>query len=137
QPLPTVLDALAEALTQEFQRFKHLPEQQRRLTLAVAGFGKPGPFAAAISNQEDERGQVLAQPGDRFRPWIMFRNKKKMNRLDLVFHGAEAAIDDDLTRIIGKMRRALFRKPGVRIASALVAIVRRAARHPMHGHLIS
>lgn len=60
-----------------------------------------------------------------------------MQRLDVVFHGAEAAIDGDLVRAIAKMRAALFRKSGVRIASALIAFVRRAAKHPVHGHLIS
>ncbi|HYZ83315.1 MAG TPA: hypothetical protein VE621_02885, partial [Bryobacteraceae bacterium] len=59
-----------------------------------------------------------------------------MRRLDMVFHGAEAAISGDL-HAIGKIRRAMLQKPGARIPSALVAVVRRAAKHPMHGHLIS
>jgi hypothetical protein len=40
-------------------------------------------------------------------------------------------------RAIAKMRAALFRKSGVRIAWALIALVRRAAKHPVYGHLIS
>jgi len=137
QSLPAVLETVAAALTKEFGRFKHLPEDQRRLTLAIAGFGKPGPFAAAVSNQEDEDGHVLGHPEDKFRYSMKLRNDREMTRLDFIFHGAESAIDDDLKRIIEKTRRALFRKPGVRIASALVAIVRRAAKHKVHGHLIS
>ena len=59
QPLPAVLDALAKALTGEFERFRNLPRSQRRLSVALAGFGPPGPFAATVTNQEDERGYVL------------------------------------------------------------------------------
>ena len=68
---------------------------------------------------------------------MSLRNDKEMRRLDMVFHGAEAAINDELLRAIGKIRHAMFKKPGGRIASALVAVVRRAAKHPAHGHLIS
>jgi hypothetical protein len=137
QPFPRVLDTLAAALTEEFERFKDLADDQRRLTLAFAGFGKPGPFAATVSNQEDEYGRLLGRPERRFRSSVALRNTKEMWRLDLVFHGAEAAINDELKQAIAKIRRALFRKPGSRIASALVAIVRRAAKHETYGHLIS
>lgn len=65
------------------------------------------------------------------------RNEKEMKRLDMIFHGAEAAIDSGLVRAIAKIRRALFHKSGARIASALVAIIRRAAQHPKYGALIS
>jgi hypothetical protein len=137
KPFPAVLDVLAKALTAEFERFRHLPGLQRRLTLALAGFGPPGPFAATVTNQEDEQGLVLAEPEEAFRISCKLRNEKEMRRLDMVFHGAEAAIDEDLRRVIEKVRRALSRKSGARIASALVAVVRRAAKHSKHGQLIS
>jgi len=137
QPLPAVLDALAKALTSEFERLPHLSGSERRLTVALAGFGSPGPFAASITNQEDERGRVLVEAEERFRVSMDLRNEKKMKRLDMIFHGAEAAIDEELVRAIAKIRRALFRKSGARITSALVAVIRRAATHPRHGPLIS
>jgi hypothetical protein len=62
QPLPTVLDVLAKGLTREFERFQHLPGVQRGLTVVLAGFGPPGPFAATVTNQEDDRGRFLAEP---------------------------------------------------------------------------
>lgn len=62
QPLPEVLDTLAAALTEDFERFKHLPDDQRRLTLAFAGFGRPGPFAATVSNEQEDRGRSSRGP---------------------------------------------------------------------------
>jgi hypothetical protein len=105
--------------------------------VVFAGFGKSGPFVATVSNQQDEQGNVFEIPKSRFRVSAMLRNEKPMRRLDFVFHGAAAALDSDLVRAIAKSRSALFRKSGARIASAIVAIVRRAAKHPKHGHLIS
>lgn len=137
QCFPAVLDALANALTEEFERFRELPASERRLTVVFAGFGPPGPFVASVGNQEDDQMNTLAEARDRFRVNFVLRSEKEMKRLDLVLHGAEAAIDEDLRRAIQKVRRALFHKTGVRISSALVALVRRAAKHPMHGHLIS
>jgi hypothetical protein len=128
---------MAEALTREFTKFRDLPDAQKRLTVAVAGFGPPGPFMATVSNQEDDCGTMLASVAERFRVSWIFRNERKMKRLDLVFHGAEAAIDEDLKKAIAKVRRALFLKSGNSIASALVALVRHAAKHPKYGHLIS
>ena len=137
QSLPAVLNALAIALTIEFERFRHLPSSQRRLTVALAGFGPPGPFAATVTNQEDEQRRVLVEPEDRFRISCVLRTDKEMKRLDMIFHGAEAVIDGDLTRVIAKIRKAFFGRSGARIACALVGIIRRAAKHPTHGPLIS
>jgi hypothetical protein len=136
QPLPAVLNSLAEALTCEFARFRQWPDGHRRLTVSVAGFGPPGPFAATVTNQEDELGHVLAKPENQFRVSWLLRNNKKMHRLDLILHGAEGAIDDELVQTIAKIRRGMFRKSGIRIASALVAIVRRAAKRATYGHFL-
>ena len=132
-----VLKSLAGALTQEFVRFRNLPENSRRLTLAFAGFGSFGPFAATVSNQEDDQERVLSKPEDQFQYFICLRNDNVIRRLDFAFYGAEAAINDELTKVIMKLRRALFRQSGDRIASAMVAVVRRAAKHSQYGHLIS
>ena len=136
QPLPAVLDVLAKALTSEFERFRHLPGAQRRLTVAVAGFGPPGPFAATVTNQEDDRGRVLAEPEDGFQISMALRTDKSMKRLDVIFHGAEGATDENLARVLRKIRRKFFLKDGTRISSALVAVIRRAAKHPKYGALI-
>jgi hypothetical protein len=105
--------------------------------LAFAGFCVHGPFAATVSNQEDDDGKVLKEPNKSFKTSMCLRNAKTQRRLDMIFHGAEAAVSGDLLRAIAKIRRAMFQKSGARIASALVAVVRRAAKHPIHGHLIS
>jgi hypothetical protein len=59
-----------------------------------------------------------------------------MSRLDMIFNGAEGAVDKNLTRVVAKIRRKLFLKDGTRISSALVAVIRRAANHPKYGVLI-
>lgn len=136
--LPEILERLASALTQEFARLSAVvPKDQRRLTLAFAGFCVRGPFAAIVSNQESDDGKVLKEPNQSFKVSMYLFNAKTPRKLDMVFYGAEPAISGDLLRAIAKIRRVMFRKPGARIASALIAVVRRAAKHPIHGHLIS
>jgi len=136
KPLRIVLDALADKLTVEFTRFRRIPNARKGLTIATAGFGPLGPFASTITNQEDAGG-VLTEPSDEFHVFWLLRNERRMKRLDMIFHGAELAIDESLTQAIAKIRRALFLKDGNRISSALVAIIRRAANHPKYGAFIS
>ena len=57
---PAIPERLASALTLEFNTLPNLPDDQRRLTLAFAGFGTVGSFAATVSNQEDDQGKVLS-----------------------------------------------------------------------------
>lgn len=74
--LPEILEKLASARTLEFERLGHLPEDQRRLSLAFAGFCIHGPFAATVSNQEDDHRKILKEPNKHFGTSICLRNEK-------------------------------------------------------------
>ncbi len=135
-PLPKLLESMASALSKEFNRFAQFPPDQRRLTLAIGGFCIRGPFMAMITNHEDKNGAALPSPTPDFTPHLLLRNGKKMHRLDFMIHGTEAALNEDLRVAIDKLRPRLFGKPGIRIANALVAVIRRAAQHPTYGNFI-
>lgn len=55
----------------------------------------------------------------------------------MLVHGAGAAVDQNLARAIQQIRRRYLKKSGPDIAKALVSLIRRAAKHPTVGHLIS
>ena len=132
--LPDVLNSMESALTQEIKRFQNLSGDQRRLTLVLAGCAAGGhPFAATISNHEDAGGSSRDEFGSSY--WL--RNDRPIKRLDILIHGAEAAVDRNLIRAIPKIRRRYLKKSGPEIAKVLVALIRRAAKNPSTGHLIS
>jgi hypothetical protein len=135
--LPNLVRELEAEVGREMQRFQRLPDEQRRLTFVLAGFSHMGPFVVSTTNCEDHEGRSLPGTSTTFDSSYCLRNANRMMRLDVILTGTEAAVDSALFRTIQKIRKGYFRKTGKEIAQALVAIVRRASKHPSAGHLIS
>jgi hypothetical protein len=105
------------------------------LTVVLAGFGPPGPFAATVSNLEDGQRWFPA-PVKEFVCGFFLRNDRRVRKLDLIFSGREDAIDATIGRVIPEVRRHFLKRSPEERANILVDLVRRAADHPKVGNYI-
>jgi hypothetical protein len=98
--------------------------------------GRPGAFAGWLSNQEDASGKWLSQINDAFETSWLLRNNQPLSRLAFLIHGADKAISPELKTTIAKIRKQYFNRSAKKRNEVFVDVLRRASRHPIHGHLI-
>jgi len=132
---PKLVYSVAEFATDRFRQLLYLGDR-RGLTLVFSGFGPPGAALALVSNQQDSSGRWLSAVSDRFEAGFWLRNNRVLRKLALMVNGAEAAVTPDLRAAVRcSRRRFLDRSPEERV-TFLVEVLRRAAKHPLHGRLI-
>jgi hypothetical protein len=131
---PELFKSFRKHVVSTFRKLCHLGTT-RGITFVIAGFGRPGPFMALLSNIEDGRGNRLTNIDDNFQTRFYFRNDKPLRKLDIMINGAEGTIEAFGTAIPRIRKRYLRKNPG-EIATVFVQLVRKAAGHLKYGHLV-
>lgn len=131
---PELFDSFRKHVVSAFRELHYLG-RTRGITFVIAGFGRPGPFVALLSNIEDGKGNWLTNIDDNFQTRFYFRNDRPLRKLDIMINGAESTIETfDIA--IPKIRRHYLNKNPAKIAAVLVQLVRKAADHPKYGYLV-
>jgi hypothetical protein len=131
---PELFTLFKERSESTFRTLRHLGPT-RAITFVMAGYGSPGPFMAVLSNAEDEKGNLLKNVSDDFHSRLYFRKNKPMQKLGLIIHGVESAVETFKTAI-PQIRKRYLRENPQKIAELCVQLIRRAANHPKVGRLI-
>lgn len=108
---------------------RELGVASRNITFVFAGFGRPGPFAAYLTNQEDQSGKSLNEINDDFIAGAFFLNRRPRRKFDLLVNGDERAITEPLRVAIDKVRSRYFDSRPQRRVDVLVEVLRRASRN--------
>lgn len=132
--LASICEALRSRATTDLS---NVPPKHRRITFALGGFRNTTPFAAAISNFEDNKGHSLNYGDSSFNinVWSWSSGTANLGKTQLMIHGREDAVRI-LASQIKKRIRQMFRQDGDTVARTLVSLIRAATRDPLSGSLI-
>ncbi len=130
------LQSFATISFQELRRVSQIPRERTALTIQLGGFEEGEPFNLVVSNVRDESRHLTAV-NDRF---FVSRIATEASRISgtrhILFEGAVPAIEGTVDGRVSATRKRIGRSNDLEAARKLATLVRGAARHPQHGHLI-
>ncbi|HEY0561885.1 MAG TPA: hypothetical protein VGD04_01040 [Methylophilus sp.] len=137
--LGQIIIDLKEKLEKAFSK-QSLPNGfSNAITISLSGYLHTSPFYVSLSNQEDEKGNLLQSISEEFIvKRTLWRAKNSYKRLNIAVIGCEKAIakDTNAYKALMRFRRWHFKTSPESRCNALVSVLREAASHPTHGKFI-
>jgi len=130
---------VAAKLAEHFEilvKAQRLPsENDKRLTLVLAGYCNNLPFVGGVSNFEDKSGQILAV-GTKFNEWIHVLKVSGDNPRLIMVNGCEAVVYDTFWPSIEHRLKKLSGQSAQEVSEQLVLLIRWAAHDKKFGKYI-